>query len=117
MAYELYRHEGRWRDQTPRISITRFGHFYFNAAAKRKLQAAKVHKVQLLWDKDEKRIAMRPMKNGAEHCREIHFKKKGSGFAAKAFLAHIGFKNGQTAIGLPFTWNGKLIEFSVQGKA
>ena len=78
---------------TPVMSFSKLGQITFNQSAARILQKETVEYILLLWDAEERMVAMKTTSNKkdqrAYHLR-FHPKGNGANFSAKTFLDYIG---------------------------
>ncbi len=91
MAYELF-HRTKTRVDTPTLAITPGGKIALNAAAVRILVAAGAKSVLLLWDKENRKLAMKTVHKGDKNSFIVSLVRNTSGkISAKSFLDHIGW--------------------------
>jgi hypothetical protein len=107
MAYEVFERTGV-RVEAPALSITADGRMVINAAATRLLIEAGVKSVLLLWDKSNRRMAMKATKKGDKNAYAVSMSpgKYSGSLRAKAFMAHIGWRAPRREM-LLATWNAK----------
>lgn len=74
------------------------GRFSFNAAATKILQENAVETILLMWDRDSRKVGIRRIgkKDGRSYSLRTAKSNRGSGFAAKTFLQHIGYDYSET---------------------
>jgi hypothetical protein len=91
----------------PTMSFSRIGQIAFNQHTSRILQKETLETVLLLWDADERKLAMKTTANKKDpRAYTIRFNDKGNGasFSAKTFLDHIGVDYSQRKA-IPITIN------------
>jgi hypothetical protein len=83
---------------TPMMSFSKLGQFTFNQAAAQILQKEPIEHVLLLWDTEERKIAIKSTSNKKDpRAYRIRYQEKGNGasFSAKTFLDYIGIDYSQ----------------------
>ena len=108
MPYELFTDKAA-RLGSPALTITTDGRLSLNADAGDIMREAKARFVQLLWDREEHRIALRPVSRIDEHSYRLTSaagRKRGMALSAKSFLRHIEWDFSKTCT-LPVSWNEK----------
>jgi hypothetical protein len=105
MGYEIFTRKIS-RVGTPAVSLNTLGRMGLNKAATRVLEREAVEYVLLLWDRENHRIAIRPIKKKDGRAYHLSYGKKGngSGFSAKTFFDYIGYDYSETR-SLPAEWN------------
>lgn len=105
MAYEIY-NKKVIRRGAPSVTATRLGRIAINKTATQFLEKEAVEFVLLMWDSENRRIAMRPIgKKDARSYRLVYGQKgNGAGFSAKTFLDYIGLDYSSSRV-LQATWN------------
>jgi hypothetical protein len=81
------------RSVSPVISFSKIGQLTFNQSAARILQKETLEYVLLLWDAEERKIALKSTSNKKDQrAYRIRFADKGNGaaFSCKTFMDHIG---------------------------
>jgi|SRR5579872_1002191 len=120
MAYEVFTKMTRVATE-PKISIgKKLGRMQFNATAAKILQDRAVDNALLMYDKENRMVAIKGISKKDARAYSLRFAKKGNGagFAAKAFLHHIGYDLSQTR-SFECYWNDEqnMFEFEVPGNA
>jgi hypothetical protein len=91
MAYELFQRTNT-RVDAPTISIVPNGRIVLNAAAVRILVAGGVKFVLLLWDRENRRLAIKSVNKGDKNAFAVSIVRNSSArLGSKSFLAHIGW--------------------------
>ncbi len=107
MPYEIFTKKVL-RSGNPIISISRLGRIGINQPAARTLKEHAVEFVLLLWDKDRRRIAFRPISKKDTRAYTITYdangKSAGAGFSAKTFFDYVGYDYSETR-SIPVVWN------------
>ena len=87
MAYEIYERKTT-RTVAPAVTISPTGRFAFNAAITRLFQKHHVEDVLLMFDKEQRRIAVRPITKKDVRSYKVTFShsKTGSNTSGKSFL-------------------------------
>ena len=106
MSFEVYDRKRRPVTGTPMVAFTKLGRINFNIVATRELENKKVMAVLLLWDKETRRVGIRPTTNDDVRSYKLHKSGKGnaSGFSASTFLEYIGFDPSQSR-SIAASWN------------
>jgi hypothetical protein len=120
MAYEIFTKMTRVASE-PKVSIgKKLGRMQFNASAAKILRDMAVDYALLMYDKENRMIAVKGISKKDNRAYSLRFAKKGNGagFAAKAFLHHIGYDLTQTR-SFECQWNDEqnMFEFQVPGSA
>ena len=113
MAYEVFKRTAV-RVEQPSLSLVPDGRIAFNAAAVRVLTGAGVKSVLLLWDRANRKVALKAASKGEKDCYAVSIVKgtySGS-LRAKSFLSHIGWSAPKRTM-LPATWNEKEKMFEI----
>jgi hypothetical protein len=107
MAYEVFTRTAIRVDE-PSLSLVPDGRIALNAAAARILAEAGVKSVLLLWDSNNKRVALKATAKGDKNAYAVSILRDShsGSLRAKSFLSHIGW-NAPKRTMLPATWNGK----------
>ncbi len=107
MAYEVFKRTGV-RVEQPALSLTPDGRIALNAAATRVLIAAEVRAVLLLWDKQNRRVAIKSAPKGDKNAYAVSLvsDRRAGSLRAKTFLGYVGWSAPQRET-LPATWNEK----------
>jgi len=114
MPYETFERTGV-RVEEPSISIVPDGRIAINAAASRILLEAKVKSVLLLWDKANRKIALKAASPSDKNSFAVSLTGSHSGTVrAKAFVDHIGWL-GRPRETIRAEWNDKerMLEASI----
>lgn len=114
MGYEIFNRKVQYRG-APAISFTSLGRFAFNKAATMQLEKAAVENVLLLWDKENRRIGVRPITKKDDRAYKIHWNKRGdgAGFSAATFLKHIEYNASETRT-FPARWDEEQLIFEIE---
>ncbi|MGA2373815.1 MAG: hypothetical protein ABSG11_24435 [Candidatus Korobacteraceae bacterium] len=81
------------RSGTPMMSFSKLGQIVFNTSAAQQLQKAAIDHVLLMWDTEERKMAVKSTSNKKDtRAYHIRYADKGNGasFSAKTFLDYIG---------------------------
>jgi hypothetical protein len=114
MAYEIFTKMTRMATE-PKMSIgKKLGRFQFNSSAAKILTDRTVDYVLLMWDKENRTIAVRGIGKKDPRAYSLRYAKKGNGagFAARAFLHHIGYDLSETR-SFECHWNDEQNMFEV----
>ncbi len=97
MAYEIFTRKVT-RTGNPALAFNTFGRIGLNQAATRLFQKDAIEFVLLLWDTEERKLAIRPITKKDTRAYRIAYSKKGngSGFSAKTFFDYIGLDYSST---------------------
>lgn len=114
MAYELFHRTGV-RVDSPLLSIVPDGRIVFNAAATRTLVHAGVKHVVILWDKSNRRMAIKATNKADKNGFAVSLVSSGhsGSLRAKSFLLHVGWTATQRET-LPAVWNESRKIFEVE---
>lgn len=120
MPYEVFTKMTRVETE-PKLSIgKKLGRLQFNASAAKILKDMAVDYALLMWDRDNRSVAVKGISKKDNRAYSLRFAKKGNGagFAAKAFLHHIGYDLSQTR-SFPCEWNDEqnMFEFVIPDEA
>ena len=120
MPYEVFTKMTRVETE-PKISIgKKLGRLQFNASAAKILAERAVDYALLMYDKENQLVAIKGISKKDNRAYSLRFAKKGNGagFAAKAFLHHIGYDLSQTR-SFECVWNDEqnMFEFNIPGSA
>jgi hypothetical protein len=120
MAYETFTKMTRVETE-PRLSIgKKLGRLQFNASAAKILSERAMDYALLMWDKENHFVAIKVISKKDPRAYSLRFAKKGNGagFAAKAFLHHIGYDLSKTR-SFDCVWNDEqnMFEFVVPDEA
>lgn len=101
MPYEVFESKST-RQGGPTISIRPDGVMRFNSDATAILKKMGTSRVLLLWDREKLKLAIDPAQMNDERSYKVTYSRHraASGFAAKAFAKHIGWK-GTCSVALP----------------
>jgi len=107
MPYEVFSRKTS-RVGTPMITFTGLGRIALNKASTRFLEKDAVEFVILLWDKEARRMAIRPITKRDARSYRVSYgvKGNGAGFSAKTFLDFIEYDYSVTR-SFPVEWNDK----------
>jgi hypothetical protein len=105
MGFEIFTRKIA-RVASPTISLAKAGRITLNSACTKLFEKEAVEYVLVLWDKEQKTVALRPIRKKDARTYHIHYGKSGSyaSFSAKSFLDYIGFISEETR-NIPATWN------------
>lgn len=96
------------RTGTPSISISKIGRLGINQHAAKYLRQNAVEYVLLLWDEDERQMAIRPITKKDARAYTLSYDKKGkgggAGFFGKTFFDFINY-NYEATRSFPAVWN------------
>src|SRR5262245_48698764 len=115
MGYEIFSRKVT-RTVAPSVSFSKLGRIGLNYGATKILKDKAVEYVLLLWDKDRKRIALRPITKKDKSAYYITYAAKGnySMFSAKTFLEHIGYDLSETrSVEAKWSENEDMLEIDV----
>ncbi len=117
MPYELF-DKKRTHGGPAAVSITKYGNFVINSSAIELLQ--KRPYIQVYWNKDEGKVAFKPVKNANEPSSyHVNYSPKGSvgSISGTAFLKHVGYALKETR-SFPATWSDRegLLEIQLVAK-
>jgi hypothetical protein len=107
VAYELFNIRSI-RIGSPTLTIRPDGRFDLNADAGDLLRRAGAKSVQILWDADAQRVALRPLSKSGESSYKLLVRsgKRSTSFSALTLLRYIGWDLSKSAI-VPVEWNEK----------
>lgn len=90
MAYEIFSRKTS-RMGTPMVTITKLGRIALNKTATARFERDAVELVLLMWDKESRKIAIRPISKKEPRAYRVTYgaKGNGAGFSAKTFLDYI----------------------------
>lgn len=100
---------------TPMMTFTTLGRIALNKSATRILEKDAVEFVVLLWDRDARRVGIRPLTKRDPRSYQVSYGKKGNGagFSAKTFLDYIEYDY-NVSRSFPVEWNEKEGQFEAQ---
>jgi hypothetical protein len=108
--------KGNVRIAGPGVSISRYARFSFNRSATNAMKEKDASRVLLLWDKDTKKIGIKPLPKGERDKRAYDVnsvRKDGTSFLhAKAFLEWMGYDYGENR-SFELIWNTKEAVFEI----
>ena len=103
MAFEIFKKTSVRRSRAPKVSISKGGALHLNTACLAQ-HFQDIGFVQLLFDSDSRRIAIKPAAAGEEHTDEIcRAKQGGAHVSGQAFLSHYEIEHDETKA-FPVTW-------------
>jgi len=118
MAFEEFKHKKSRGVLEPRVSISNAGFFILNSGCM-KQQFKGFDYVVLFWDKQSRKIGIKPVRRGFKHGYKLN-KNYGIGaFCGRSFFIHYRLQglnpNGKKTKSYRTEWNSKegLLEFSV----
>ncbi|MGH9863885.1 MAG: hypothetical protein ACRD4H_00565 [Candidatus Acidiferrales bacterium] len=117
MSYEVFERKAT-RFTSPAITLTRFGKILPNAMAARKFKEHAVEQVLLLWDKGQRKIAVRAATKGDRRSFKVSYTRKyGASISGASFLKSIDWRETKR-VTFPATWNEDehMFEFSLTNK-
>jgi hypothetical protein len=90
MAYEIFMRKTR-KLPTPAVTLNRYGRMQFNKSATARLEKEGVEYVLILWDKELRKVAFRPISKKDSRAYKVAFgaKGNGAGFSTKTFFDYI----------------------------
>ena len=113
MPYELFSRK-RTHGGPPSVSVTKYGNFVINSSGVTALQ--KRPYLQVYWDKEDRKVGLKPLKAAEEHAYHVNYSPKGGvgSISATAFLKSVGYSYEETQR-FPAKWNekAKLLEFQL----
>jgi|SRR5208282_1698041 len=107
MSYEVFKRP-RFRVEAPMLSLVPDGRIALNVAAVRILSEARVKSVLLLWDRANRKVALKAAQKGDTNAFAVSIVRDGhsGSVRAKLFLSHIGWSARERTM-LPATWHEK----------
>ena len=118
MPYEIFQRKTT-RLTSPAVSLTTAGRLALNATAARLFQKNAVEFVLLLWDKEQRKVGIRPIGKRDQRSFKVTYSKKhdGAGISAKSFLDHIGWNMNKRQVFQAF-WSEQdgILEFGLSSK-
>jgi hypothetical protein len=116
MPYELFVRK-RTHGGPPAVSVTKYGNFVINSTALNYFQKRRF--LQVFWNKEDGKVALKPLKTIEEHSYHINYSPKGGvgSVSAVAFVKSVGYSYKETK-SFAATWNEKdgLLEFKLFDK-
>ena len=105
MAYEVFKRTGT-RVKSPTLSITPEGRIVINAAAARIFVSLGIKSVLLLWDRANRKLALKAARKGDKNAFAMSIASPGhsGSLRAKSFLSHIVWSARKRET-IPATWN------------
>jgi hypothetical protein len=106
MAYELFTIK-LTRLGSPTLTVNPDGTVYLNADAGDLLwRTAGVNSVEILWDKELSRMALRPLEKPSESSYKLltRGKRRSTSFSALTFFKYIGWNLSKSVV-VPVEWN------------
>lgn len=105
MAYEIFSRKTS-RMGTPMVTITKLGRISLNKTATVRFEKDAVEFVLLMWDKESRKIAIRPISKKEQRAYRVTYgaKGNGAGFSAKTFLDFIELDFTESR-NMPIEWN------------
>lgn len=115
MAYEVFSRKTS-RVGTPMMTITKLGRMAFNNAATARLAKDVVEYVVLLFDKENRMVAVKPISKKDPRAYHVSYGKKGNGagFSAKTFLDFIELDYASESRNVPVEWNAEQNMYEAQ---
>ena len=118
MTYEIFEKKAI-RVGTPAVTFNRKDRISINSQAAKIFHQQAVEFVLLLWDKQGRRAALRPLTKKDSRAYKLSYGRvsnnqpNGASFSARAFLNHIGWKTQDEKKTVPATWNDddQMLEF------
>ena len=110
MAYEIFEKKAV-RVGAPAVTVNRKDRISINSQAAKIFHQQAVEFVLLLWDKQSRRAALRPLTKKDSRAYKLSYGKiankqpNGASFSARSFLNHIGWKTQEEKKTVPATWN------------
>ena len=119
MEYEIFEKKAT-RFGTPAVTFNRKDRISINAQAARIFHQQAVEFVLLLWDKQSRGAALRPMTKKDSRAYKLSYGRvsnnqpNGASFSARSFMRYVGWKT-QEKQTMPATWNDdkQIMEFVV----
>ena len=92
MAFEIFNKKVQIKG-SPGVTFTKMGRLAFNMFATKEFQVKGIEKVLLLWDKETRRVGVKPLTGNDPRSYKLHpgVRGNGCGFSATTFLDHIGY--------------------------
>jgi hypothetical protein len=114
MSYEIFNRKVQYRG-TMAIALTKMGQLSFNKGASNFLQERSVGNVILLWDKEKRKIGIRPITEKDPRSYNIHWNKRGdgAGFSVATFLKYIEYDASETRT-FPARWDEQQLMFEIE---
>src|ERR1700692_3818143 len=114
MPFEVFSRKTS-RVGTPMMTFNSLGRIALNKSSTRRLEKDAVEFVVLLWDRDSRRVAIRPLTKKDPRAYRVAYGKKGNGagFSAKTFLDYIEYDY-SISRSFPVEWNDKEGQFEAQ---
>lgn len=103
MAYEIYSRKVR-RIGSPQIAFMNNGRVSFNKAATQILKEQAVEFFLIMWDKAQRKVALRPIAKKDPRAYKVSLRDNASGFSAKTFLEDIGYDYSAGTQIFPVSW-------------
>jgi hypothetical protein len=115
MSYEVFSRKTP-RIVSPAITIHPTGRIYLNQGASAQLVKDAAKRVLLLWDRENLKLAIKPLSKKDNRAYSIAYSHKGSGstITARGFLAWIGYSTEPGTVTLDAVWNEKEGIFEVK---
>jgi hypothetical protein len=115
MPYEVFQKKTA-RIGSPAVTFTSKNRVMLNSFAARILHKNAVEFVLLLWDRENRKVAVRPITKKDSRSYKLSYgrNQNGCGFAAKSFMDYIGWKSDEKQ-SFPARWNEEeeILEFSL----
>jgi hypothetical protein len=94
------------RTGEPMITLMASGRMSLNKPAGRRFEEKAIEHILLLWDKGERRVAVKPIGKKDARAYKLSYASKGNsaGFSAVTFFRHINYNWDETR-SYPMTWN------------
>ncbi len=114
MPFEVFSRKTS-RVGTPMMTFTTLGRIALNKSSTRTLEKDAVEFVVLLWDRDSRRVAIRPLTKKDPRAYRVAYGKNGNGagFSAKTFLDYIEYDY-SVSRSFAAEWNDKEGQFEAQ---
>lgn len=106
MGYELFKNRAH-KFGSPQLTI-RGGRIFFNADAGDLLAKTGMKYIHVLWDAEERKLAIRPIAKQDGNAFAVSFKKgrRGGTFSVGSFLKYIQWRADESVV-VPILWNEK----------
>ncbi len=114
IAYEVFSRKVS-RSGSPMVTITKLGRISLNKTATVRLEKEAVEFILLLWDRESRKIAIRPITKKDPRAYRVSYGQKGNGagFSAKTFLDFIELDYGESR-NMPVLWNDQENAYEVE---
>jgi hypothetical protein len=107
MSFEIFTRKVN-RSGTPAVTLTTMGRMALNKAASATFEKNATEYVLLMWDKDARKVAIRPITKKDPRAYRLSYagKGNGAGYSCVTFLNHINYDFSKTR-NFPVEWNNE----------